>query len=184
LPKRPPLGTKSIKLSFDSPRQLRRFEIEAKAAAALQHPNIVPVLAYGHERGAPYFAVRLIDGRNLAEIVSERRARSDHGLLPRDVAEFRRQAAEALDYAHRNEVLHRDIKPSNPLVNADQHLWIADFGLARVWRLWDLEAGSSDPSPRVFHIRANLMAMAFSPDGSTLGSVAHDGSVRLWRAQP
>ena len=61
--------------SLRDPRQLRRFEIEAQAAAALQHPNIVPVFAYGREHGVPYFAMRLIEGRNLAEIVDERRQR-------------------------------------------------------------------------------------------------------------
>src|SRR5271168_1470778 len=74
---------------FDS-RQLRRFEIEAQAAAALHHPNIVPVFAYGSERGVPFFAMRLIDGRNLAEVVSERCERSKHGLPPREVAELGR----------------------------------------------------------------------------------------------
>jgi eukaryotic-like serine/threonine-protein kinase len=118
--------------SMHDPRQLRRFEIEAQAAAALQHPNIVPVFAYGREHGVPYIAMRLIDGQNLAEIVSERRKHIKPGLPPREVAELGRQAAEALDFAHRNEVLHRDIKPSNLLVDASQRLWIADFGLARV----------------------------------------------------
>jgi len=122
------------------PRQLRRFEIEAQAAAALQHPNIVPVFAYGCEREVPYFAMRLIEGRNLAEIARERRERDNQGLPPREVAELGRQAAEALDYAHRNEVLHRDIKPSNLLVDADHRLWIADFGLARVRGDSDLTA--------------------------------------------
>ena len=126
--------------SLVDPRQLRRFEIEAQAAAALQHPNIVPVFAYGSERGVPYFAMRLIDGRNLAEVVGELRERSGRGLPPREVAELGRQAAEALDYAHRNEVLHRDIKPSNFLVDKFHRLWIADFGLARVRGDSDLTA--------------------------------------------
>ena len=126
--------------SLRDPRQVRRFEIEAQAAAALQHPNIVPVFAYGRELGEPYFAMRLIDGRNLAEIVTEHRERGNHGLPPREVAELGRQAAEALDYAHRNEVLHRDIKPSNLLVDTDHRLWIADFGLARVRGDSDLTA--------------------------------------------
>ena len=121
-------------------RQLRRFEIEAQAAASLQHPNIVPVFAYGTERGVPYFAMRLIEGRNLAEVVLRRRAENAGGLPPREVAELGRQAAEALDYAHRNEVLHRDIKPSNFLVDAMQRLWIADFGLARMRGDSDLTA--------------------------------------------
>jgi eukaryotic-like serine/threonine-protein kinase len=126
--------------SLLDPRHLRRFEIEAQAAAALQHPNIVPIFAYGRELGEPYFAMRLIDGRNLAEIVTEHRERGNHGLPPREVAELGRQAAEALDYAHRHEVLHRDIKPSNLLVDTDQRLWVADFGLARVRGDSDLTA--------------------------------------------
>jgi eukaryotic-like serine/threonine-protein kinase len=155
--------------SLLDPRHLRRFEIEAQAAAALQHPNIVPIFAYGRERGEPYFAMRLIEGRNLAEVVSERRERGNHGLPPLEVAEFGRQAAEALDYAHRNEVLHRDIKPSNLLVDADQ-------------RLWDPATGQELLSLSAH--RAQINGLAFSPDGSTLGSVAHDGSVHLWHAQP
>jgi len=126
--------------SLLDPRQVRRFEIEAQAAAGLQHPNIVPVFAYGREHGVPYFAMRLIDGQNLADIVSWRRQRSNRGLPPREAAELGRQAAEALDYAHRNEVLHRDIKPSNLLVDASRRLWIADFGLARVRGDSDLTA--------------------------------------------
>jgi WD40 repeat protein len=126
--------------SMHDPRQLRRFEIEAQAAAALQHPNIVPVYAFGREHGVPYFAMRLIDGQNLADIVSGRRQHSNRGLPPREAGELGRQAAEALDYAHRNEVLHRDIKPSNLLVDASHRLWIVDFGLARVQGESDLTA--------------------------------------------
>ena len=128
--------------SLLDPRQLRRFEIEAQAAAVLQHPNIVPVFAYGREHGVPYFAMRLIDGQNLADIVSWRRQRSNRGLPPREAAELGRQAAEVcqLDYAHRNEVLHRDIKPSNMLLDANHRLWIADFGLARIRGDSDLTA--------------------------------------------
>ena len=122
------------------PRQLRRFETEAQAAAALQHPNIVPVFAYGNESGVPYLAMRLIGGRNLAEVVRELRERNGSGLLPRQAAELARQAAEALDYAHRHDVLHRDIKPSNFLVDEDHRLWVADFGLARVRGDSDLTA--------------------------------------------
>jgi eukaryotic-like serine/threonine-protein kinase len=114
------------------PRQLRRFEIEAQAAAALEHPNIVPVFGYGNEGGVPYLAMRLIEGEHLAKVVRDRRDRSRPGLPPREAAELARQAAEALDYAHHHDVLHRDVKPSNLLVDADHRLWVADFGLARV----------------------------------------------------
>ena len=122
------------------PRQPRRFEIEAQAAAALRHPNIVPVFAYGTDRGVPYFAMRLIDGRNLAEVIGDLRERKGRGLPPREVAELGRQAAEALDYAHHKQVLHRDIKPSNLLVDEFQRLWITDFGLAIIRGESDLPA--------------------------------------------
>jgi WD40 repeat protein len=122
------------------PRQLRRFETEAQAAAALLHPNIVPVYAYGNESGVPYLAMRLIAGRNLAEVVRGLRERNGSGLPPREAAELARQAAEALHHAHRHDVLHRDIKPSNLLVDEDHRLWIADFGLARVRGDSDLTA--------------------------------------------
>ena len=84
--------------------------------------------------------MRLIDGRNLAEIVGRFARANRGGMPPREVAELGRQAAEALDYAHRNDVLHRDIKPSNLLVDAHQRLWIADFGLARIRGDSDLTA--------------------------------------------
>ncbi len=121
-------------------RQLRRFEIEAQAAAVLEHPNIVPVFAFGREQRVPYIAMRLIEGRNLAQVIAERRQNNCGGLAARLVAELGRQAALALDYAHRNEVLHRDIKPSNLLLDADHRLWLADFGLARVRGDSDLTA--------------------------------------------
>ena len=127
--------------SLLDPRQLRRFEIEAQAAAVLQHPNIVPVFAYGTRARSAVLRHaadrRPKPGRGRRASVRERNGR---GLPPREVAELGRQAAEALDYAHRNEVLHRDIKPSNLLVDADQRLWIADFGLARVRGDSDLTA--------------------------------------------
>ena len=126
--------------SLHDPRQLRRFEIEVQAAALLHHPNIIPVFAFGTERGVPYFATRLIDGRNLADVIDELRKRKGRGFPPRQAAELGRQAAEALDYSHRSDVLHRDIKPSNLLVDAQERLWIADFGLARVRGAIDLTA--------------------------------------------
>jgi WD40 repeat protein len=121
-------------------RQLRRFAIEAQAAAALDHPHIVPVIAHGDEGGVPYLAMRLIEGRNLAEVVRDLREGAGRGIPPREAAELARQAAEALDYAHRHGVLHRDLKPSNFLVEADSHLWVADFGLARMRGDSDLTA--------------------------------------------
>jgi eukaryotic-like serine/threonine-protein kinase len=133
------------------PRHLERFRVEAQAAASLCHPNIVPVFATGTANGIPYYAMRFIDGRDLACIIRELQREglgptetapteapkpaflSTHGSsFARDVAALARQAAEALEYAHSNDVIHRDIKPSNIIIDNSGHLWITDFGLARV----------------------------------------------------
>ena len=122
------------------PKQLRRFQVEAQAEAALQHPHIVPVIASGQDRGIPYLAMRLIEGRHLAEVIRQRRERHEGGLPPREVARLGKQAAEALDFAHRNDVLHRDVKPANLLLDERGHLWVSDFGLARIRGDSDLTA--------------------------------------------
>jgi WD40 repeat protein/serine/threonine protein kinase len=122
------------------PKKLRRFQVEAQAEAALQHPHIVPVIASGKDRGIPYLAMRLIKGLPLAEVIRRRRERHEGSLPPNEVARLGKQAAEALDFAHRNDVLHRDVKPANLLLDDRGHLWITDFGLARIRGDSDLTA--------------------------------------------
>src|SRR5262249_53565268 len=119
------------------PKQLRRFQVEAQAEAALQHPHIVPIIASGQDRGIPYLAMRLIQGRHLAEVIRRRRGETEGRPPPRGGG---RQAAEALDFAHRNDVLHRDVKPANLLLDDRSHLWVSDFGLARIRGDSDLTA--------------------------------------------
>jgi WD40 repeat protein len=114
-------------IQADDPRRLRRFQVEAQAAACLSHPHIVPVHSVGSEGGVPYFAMQLIEGRTLARVIDDAKLAP---LSPDAVAELGRQAAEALQYAHDQGVTHRDIKPSNLLVKDSGWLWIADFGLA------------------------------------------------------
>jgi eukaryotic-like serine/threonine-protein kinase len=123
------------------PHQLRRFQIEAQAAAQLHHTSIVPVFFIGCEHGVHFYAMQFIEGRTLAALIQERRevTRLDNGpAWPsadreyiRSVARLGIQAAEALDHAHRQGIIHRDIKPANLLVDDRGGLWITDFGLAR-----------------------------------------------------
>ncbi|MFM8861338.1 MAG: serine/threonine-protein kinase, partial [Acidimicrobiia bacterium] len=104
---------------------LRRFEAEARAAAALNHPHIMAVHDWG-QGDVPYLVTELLDGGSL-------RALLDHGALldPAQARQVGVDAARALDHAHRRGFVHRDIKPANLLFDDEGMVRIADFGLAR-----------------------------------------------------
>lgn len=122
-----------LPVSVDDPNRLRRFQLEARALASLSHPNIVPIYSVGHDRGVAYLAMRLVNGRTLADLIRDRRRQVD--ARPPDHAAAARlllPVAEALAHAHELGVLHRDIKPANLIVDVDGHAWITDFGLARL----------------------------------------------------
>ena len=112
-----------------------RFEREAQMAAALHHTHIVPVFGTGECDGLHYYAMPLIRGVGLDEVIRGLRDGDGPPALPSDhwsrVARIGIQAAEALDYAHQQGTLHRDVKPSNLLLDEKDNLSVADFGLAR-----------------------------------------------------
>ncbi|MBK9387191.1 MAG: tetratricopeptide repeat protein [Planctomycetes bacterium] len=125
-------------LHFGGARQ--RFLREISAVAALQHPGIVPIYSYGEEAGVPYYAMELVSGRSLAEIVAEQRSgsRPDAAVLRQRSAdwveasfEIGLQLAEALAHAHERGIVHRDVKPSNAMLADDGRALLIDFGLAR-----------------------------------------------------
>ncbi|MBK8475817.1 MAG: serine/threonine protein kinase [Opitutaceae bacterium] len=127
----PALGrTVAVKLllagAHASEAALRRFQLEAAAAAGLQHPNIVEIHDYGEIEGQPYYAMDWVAGPNLADLCAGR------PLPPRQAAEWLRLLAGAVHYAHRCGVLHRDLKPSNVLVDEAERPRITDFGLAKL----------------------------------------------------
>jgi tRNA A-37 threonylcarbamoyl transferase component Bud32 len=108
----------------------KRFERESKAAASLQHPNIVPVYAAAEVEGKLFIAMRLIEGSDLKALLQkEERLRAERALATCA------QLAGALDAAHASGLLHRDVKPSNVLIEqdaeGDEHVYLADFGLAK-----------------------------------------------------
>jgi eukaryotic-like serine/threonine-protein kinase len=106
-------------------QEVERFRTEAGAAARLRHPNIVAVHEVGEADGRPFFSMELIEGRTLAQRLTE-------GPLPgRAAAGYLRQLARAVHYAHRQGILHRDLKPSNVLLDPDDVPYLTDFGLAK-----------------------------------------------------
>ncbi|MCC9603651.1 serine/threonine protein kinase [Stieleria sp. JC731] len=137
--------------------RLQRFRNEAHAAAALHHTNIVPVYAVGSDRGVHYYAMQLIDGETLAEVIRmlrlDRTSKTDSTDDSRPTrsttqtafstghhrrSHYRRvvkmvvEAAIAIEHAHTYGVIHRDIKPGNLIRDHVGKIWVTDFGLAQV----------------------------------------------------
>jgi eukaryotic-like serine/threonine-protein kinase len=106
--------------------QLRRFEDEARAAAALNHPNILSVLDVGSHDGSPYVVFELLAG----ETISDRLRNGP--LPPRKAVEYAVQICDGLAAAHSRGIVHRDLKPSNLFITRDGHVKILDFGLAKL----------------------------------------------------
>src|SRR5437667_3752093 len=112
-------------LSQDSDRLLR-FEQEAQAAGALNHPNILAVHDVGTHDGAPYIVSELVEGEELREQLND-------GSLPqRKALDYAQQIAQGLAAAHERGITHRDLKPENLFVTADGRVKILDFGLAKL----------------------------------------------------
>jgi tRNA A-37 threonylcarbamoyl transferase component Bud32 len=106
--------------------QLERFAREARAAASLDHPNIVPVYDNGCHEGHPFFTMALIDGVSL-----ERRVQRDGPPRPCESVRLLRAVVDALAYAHSQGIIHRDLKPQNVLIDGQGRARVTDFGLAR-----------------------------------------------------
>ena len=104
---------------------VRRFQIEAEAAANLDHPGIVPIYDIGEHSGQHYFTMKLVEGSTL----SEKGAALQQN--PAEAIELVAKVADAMHHAHQRGILHRDLKPGNILLDADDQPMITDFGLAR-----------------------------------------------------
>ena len=108
------------------PDRLRRFEQEARAVAALNHPNILAVFDIGQHNGSPFLVSELLEGESLRAVL-------DRGALPqRKTIEYGVQIAHGLAAAHEKGIVHRDLKPENVFVTKDGRIKILDFGLAKL----------------------------------------------------
>jgi len=150
--------------SSDNPDHLRRFEQEARAAAALNHPNILAIFDVGFEGTTPYIVSELLEGKTL-------RMRLLEGAVPvRQATDYALQIAHGLIAAHDRLIVHRDLKPENLFLTKDERVKILDFGVAK------LQVASEDN-------RSVESLTTVTKNGALIGTVAYMSPEQL-RGKP
>src|SRR5262245_27501341 len=139
----------------DSPAALARFEREAKAVAALSHPNILAIFDFGTAAGVPYAVTELLEGETL-------RSKLNAPLPVRKTVDYAAQLARGLAAAHDKGIVHRDVKPENVFVTNDGRVKILDFGVAR--QLSAFVGGDMTASPTIER---------YTDPGTVLGTVGY-----------
>ena len=144
----------------NDPAAMDRFEREAKAASALNHPNICTIHTVEEHEGQPFIVMELLEGRTLRDVLSESTAPVNLGgktLLPLgDLLDTAIQIASGLEAAHKKGIIHRDIKPANIFVTSRGQVKILDFGLAKLKELGGPQAESTDSPARPVRPLSNL----------------------------
>jgi TolB-like protein/Flp pilus assembly protein TadD len=142
----------------DNPNSLERFAREARAASALNHPNICTVYDVGEAGGSPYLVMELLEGQSLKERTASGRAGA------REIASIARQVCAALQAAHEKGVVHRDIKPANIFVTRGGQVKVLDFGLAKQ----GAELGIPEPRPQ-----DGTLSLTLTAAGTVMGTLAY-----------
>ncbi len=141
--------------SSANPDHIRRFELEARAAAALNHPNIVAIYDVGSHEGSSYIVCELLEGQTLRKTLAK------EPLPVRRAIEYAQQIVQGLIAAHGHRIVHRDLKPENLFVTTDGRMKILDFGVAK------LQSAPEDPSRSVDQLTT------VTKSGSVIGTVAY-----------
>ncbi len=168
------VAVKVLPASFSADRdRLQRFAQEARAAAALNHPNILSIFDIGEEQGAPYVVSELLDGETL-------RSRLRNGSLPiRRVIDYALQIASGLAAAHEKGIVHRDLKPENLFLTNDGRVKILDFGLAKLTRPESSNVGADASTLQIATEAGTIMGTAayMSPEQVRGKAVDHRSDI-------
>ncbi len=122
-----PVALKLILPEYSRDTRFReRFRRESMVAAAIDHPNVIPIFDAGDEDGVLYITMRLVVGTDLRALIA-----AEGRIVPLRAARIVRQVGAALDAAHARGMLHRDVKPPNVLLGREDHVYLSDFGLAK-----------------------------------------------------
>ncbi len=141
------------------PERLHRFEQEARAAAALNHPNILAVYEINHHEGAPFIVSELLEGETLRDRLAQAPSASDAhpGLAVRKAIDYGIQIAHGLAAAHEKGIVHRDLKPENIFVTTDGRVKILDFGLAKLTDTVVAGGGATSVPTTPIHTQSGMM---------------------------
>lgn len=145
----------------DDPERRQRFEREARAVAALNHPHIVTVHAVEEDDGLPFLAMELVEGRPLSELIPQ------HGLPTDMLLKVGIAISDAIAAAHQRGITHRDLKPGNVMMTPDGRPKVLDFGLAK------LREAELDPDGSTRSIRLTAPAGDLTGEGRIIGTVAY-----------
>src|ERR1700693_1113808 len=143
---------------------LDRFQREARAASALNHPNICTVYDVGEVDGKPFIAMELLEGQTLKHRIASKPMAATQGI------EFGIQIADALDAAHRKGIVHRDLKPAKIFVTDRGQVKILDFGLAK---FETKRAAADEPLNKSVMRTQDITHENLTSPGSSIGTVAY-----------